>query len=87
MWKSVFIMYTVGLVSKSCLKTFSYSSFEEANKEFKSWMKIFKLNNVVEHSTTIIEKDTTDSITSVKIIFHVAHDLEYYIMFLAKNKN
>lgn len=79
-------MYTVGLISKSCLKTYFYSSFEEANKEFKSWVKIFKLNNVVEHSTTIIDRDDTDSVTGVKTIFRVAHDSEDYIMFLSKNK-
>lgn len=80
-------MYTVGLISKSTLRTFYYKSFEEADKEFKYWRNSFKKNNVVEASTTTIERNSADVITSIKTIFRVAHQYEYYIMFLSRSDN
>lgn len=80
-------MYTVGLISKSTLRTFYYKSFEEANKEFKSWRNCFKNNNVVEASTTVIERNSADVITSIKTVFRVAHQCEASIMFLSRSDN
>ena len=80
-------MYTVGLVSESTLRTFYYTSFEEANKEFKSWVKIFKQNNVIEYSTTVIDINSADVITGVRTIFRKAHTLEDYIRFLSRSDN
>lgn len=80
-------MYTVGLISESTLRTFYYKSFEEANKEFKHWRANFKNNNVVEASTTVIERDSADVIISVKTIFRIAHKYEDYTMFLSRSDN
>lgn len=80
-------MYTVGLISKSTLRTFYYKSFEEADKEFKYWRNCFKKNNVVEASTTTIERNSADVITSIKTIFRVAHTYEDYTMFLSRSDN
>lgn len=80
-------MYTVGLISKSTLRTFCYKSFEEADKEYKYWLGCFKSNNVVESRTTIIERDCADKIISVKNIFKVDHDSDLYFMILSKDKN
>lgn len=80
-------MYIVGLISKSTLRTFYYKSFEEADKEFKHWRANFKNNNVVEASTTVIERNSANVITSVKTIFRVAYQYESYIMFLSRSDN
>lgn len=80
-------MYTIGLISKSNLKTYSYSNYEEAKKKHKSWIHCFKLNNLVKYSTTIIDRDDTDSVVSVKTIFVVEGESEAYTIFLSKNAN
>lgn len=80
-------MWTVGLVSKECCKTYHYDSFDEAEKEYKDWLKCFKSNNIVESRTTIIERDSMDKITSIKSILRVNRELDLYFMFLSKDKN
>lgn len=79
-------MYTVGLISEeNCLKTHSYNSLEEARKELKDWECCFRNNNVVESSTTMINKNKLEEITGIKIIFEL-RDSKNYIMFLSKNR-
>ena len=79
-------MYTVGLINKyEVLRTFTYSNLEEARKELKSWEKIFRLNNNVKYSTTIIERDALEQIAKVKIIFEVEDSR--YIMFMCSTVN
>ena len=51
-------MWTVGLISKDCCKTYHYEGFAEAEKEYKYWLGCFKNNNAVESRTTIIERET-----------------------------
>ena len=80
-------MWTVGLISKDCCKTYHYEDFAEAEKEYKYWLECFKSNNVVESRTTIIERDCADKIISVKNIFKVDHDLDLHFMILSKDKN
>lgn len=80
-------MWTVGLISKECCKTYHYDSFAEAEKEYKYWLKCFKSNNIVEARTTIIERDSMDKITSIKSILRVNRELDLYFMFLSKDKN
>ena len=80
-------MWTVGLISKECCKTYHYEGFAEAEKEYKYWLGCFKNNNVVESRTTVIERDCIDKIISVKNIFKVAHDPDLYFMILSKDKN
>ena len=80
-------MYTVGLISKDCCKTYHYEGFAEAEKEYKYWLGCFKNNNAVESRTTIIERDCVDKIISVKNIFKVDHDSDLYFMILSKDKN
>ena len=80
-------MWTVGLISKDCCKTYHYESFAEAEKEYKYWLGCFKNNNAVESRTTIIERDCVDKIISVKNIFKVDHDSDLYFMILSKDKN
>lgn len=80
-------MFTVGLISKECIKTYSYDSLEEARKYLKSWKNVFICNNSVESYTTIIEKDRCGTIESAKYIFRLEHSLDLYYMFLSKNKN
>ena len=41
-------MWTVGLISKECCKTYHYEDFAEADKEYKYWLGCFKNNNAVE---------------------------------------
>ena len=79
-------MWTVGLISKECCKTYHYDSFEEAEKEYKYWLKCFVLNNIVENRTTIIERDSK-GIKSIKNIIAVEHTSELYFMFLSKDIN
>ena len=80
-------MWTVGLISKECCKTYHYEDFAEAEKECKYWLGCFKNNNAVESRTTIIERDCVDKIISVKNIFKVDHDSDLYFMILSKDKN
>ena len=80
-------MWTVGLISKDCCKTYHYEGFAEAEKEYKYWLGCFKNNNAVESRTTIIERDCIDKIISVKNIFKVDHDSDLYFMILSKDKN
>ena len=80
-------MWTVGLISKDCCKTYHYEGFAEAEKEYKYWIGCFKNNNAVESRTTIIERDCVDKIISVKNIFKVDHDSDLYFMILSKDKN
>ena len=80
-------MYTVGLISKECCKTYHYEGFAEAEKEYKYWLGCFKNNNAVESRTTIIERDCVDNIISVKNILKVAHDSDFYFMILSKDRN
>ena len=80
-------MWTVGLISKDCCKTYHYEGFAEAEKEYKYWLGCFKNNNAVESRTTIIERDCVDKIISVKNIFKVDHDSDLYFMILSKDKN
>ena len=80
-------MWTVGLISKECCKTYHYEGFAEAEKEYKYWLGCFKNNNAVESRTTIIERDYVDKIISVKNIFKVDHDSDLYFMILSKDKN
>ena len=80
-------MWTVGLISKECCKTYHYEGFAEAEKEYKYWLGCFKNNNAVESRTTIIERDCVDEIISVKNILKVAHDSDLSFMILSKDKN
>ena len=80
-------MWTVGLISKDCCKTYHYEGFAEAEKEYRYWLGCFKNNNAVESRTTIIERDCVDKIISVKNIFKVDHDSDLYFMILSKDKN
>ena len=80
-------MFTVGLISKECIKTYSYDSLEEARKELKEWRNAFLNNNSVESYTTIIERDMCNTVKSIKLIFRLEHSLDLYYMFLSKNKN
>ena len=80
-------MWTVGLISKECCKTYHYEGFAEAEEEDKYWLGCFKNNNAVESRTTIIERDCVDKIISVKNIFKVDHDSDLYFMILSKDKN
>lgn len=80
-------MYTVGLISiYECCKTYSYDSLERAKNELASWRKIFLNNNVVTSSHTLIERDATDTVVSIKHYFRVKNSSEGYIMFLSKNR-
>lgn len=80
-------MYTVGLVSiYECCKTYSYETLEQAKYELMTWKKCFLNNNVVTKQTTIIERDDTDTVVSIKHYFRVKDSSEGYIMFLCKNK-
>lgn len=80
-------MWTVGLISNECCKTYHYDSFTEAEKKYKYWLECFKSNNVVENRTTIIERDSMDKITSIKNILRVTQNLNLYFMFLSKDIN
>jgi hypothetical protein len=81
-------MFTVGLISRECIKTYNYTSLELAKEELKSWKSIFMNNHNVKSYTTIIERDGNDnSIKSIKYIFGLEHTLGLYYMFLSKNNN
>lgn len=80
-------MWTVGLISKECCKTYHYEDFAEADKEYKDWLKVFKLNNVIKSRTTIIERDSMDAVISVKNIIKVAHKSDLIFMILSKDIN
>lgn len=80
-------MFTVGLLSKECIKTYNYDSLELAKKELKEWRNAFLNNNSVESYTTIIERDRCSTIESIKLIFKLEHSRDLSYMFLSKNKN
>ena len=80
-------MWTVGLISKECCKTYHYNDFTEAEKEYKIWFKYFKLNNDIESRTTVIMRDCNDKIKSIKNIISVKHDLGLYYLFLSEDIN
>lgn len=80
-------MFTVGLISKECIKTYNYDSLELAKKELKEWKNAFLNNNSVESYTTIIERDGCNTVESIKYIFRLEHSLDLYYMFLSKNTN
>lgn len=78
-------MWTVALISKSSCKTYHYKDFAEADNEYKTWLKFFKLNNNIKSRTTMIERDEDDNINSVKNIITLAHTFETYYMILSKD--
>lgn len=80
-------MYTVGLVSRGCIKTYKYTFLEEARKELNVWKNSFINNNNVESYTTIIERNECNTIESIKYIFRLKHSLDLYYMFVSKNMN
>ena len=80
-------MWTVGLISKECCKTYHYNDFTEAEKEYKIWLNYFKLNNDIESRTTVINRDCNDKIKSIKNIISVNHGLELYFLFLSEDVN
>ena len=80
-------MWTVGLISKECCKTYHYNDFTEAEKEYKIWLKCFKLNNDIESRTIVIKRDCDDKIKSIKSIISVNHCSELYYLFLSKDIN
>ena len=80
-------MWTVGLISKECCKTYHYNDFTEAEKEYKVWLNYFKLNNDIESRTTVIMRDCNDKIKSIKNIISVKHDLGLYYLFLSEDIN
>ena len=78
-------MYTVGLIDKQeCLRTFNLDSLAEAKEELKYWRDSFMNNNVVKRRSTVIEREETDEIKSVKEIF-ILETYKTVIMFLCKN--
>ena len=78
-------MWTVALISNSTCKTYHYKDFAKADKEYKTWLKLFKINNNIKSRTTIIERDENDNINSVKNIITLNHTLETYYMILSKD--
>lgn len=77
-------MWVLGLINENdCCKTYVYSSYEEAKKELDSFKKMFKNNNVVERSTTMVVRDICDRVEQVKIVFEL-RDYNKSIMFLSK---
>ena len=80
-------MWTVGLISKECCKTYHYESFEEAEKEYKYWLGCFKSNNVVASRIIVIERDSMNKLTSITNILRVAHNSDLYFIILSKDRN
>ena len=80
-------MWTVGLISKECCKTYHYNDFTEAEKEYKTWLNCFKLNNDIKFRTTVINRDCDDKIKSIKNIISVNNNSELYFLFLSKDIN
>ena len=80
-------MFTVGLLSKERIKTYSYDSLELARKELKEWRNAFLNNNSVESYTTIIERDRCNTVKSIKLIFKLEHSRDLSYMFLSENEN
>lgn len=80
-------MFTVGLVSQECMKTFNYGSIELAQRKLEEWKNSFMDRNSVESYTTIIERDGCNTVESIKYIFRLEHSLDLYYMFLSKNTN
>ena len=80
-------MFTVGLISKECIKTYNYDSLELAKKELKEWRNAFLNNNSVESYTTIIERDRCNTVKSIKLIFKLEHSRDLSYMFLSENEN
>lgn len=80
-------MFTIGLIDeKDVLKTYCYSDYNIALKEFKDWKKCFLNNNVVVSRTSITERNEIDEIDSIKIIFYLKN-YDKVILFLSKSKN
>lgn len=80
-------MYTVGIISKSSCKTYSYESFEEADKQLNNLRQYLLDDNDGVNFTTIIERLTNTEIVSIRHIFRMSSSLEDYILFLQKNSN
>lgn len=80
-------MWIVGLINENdCCKTYICRSYDDAKKELDSFKKIFKNNNIVERSTTIVVRDLYDNVEQVKILFEL-NNHNKYIMFLNKSKD
>lgn len=80
-------MYALGLIYKQTLRTYSYSNFNKANKEFKKFSKFIKKSYNIISSTTIIDRNSSNSVLNIKTIFYVGDDLREYTIFLSKNIN
>lgn len=77
-------MWVLGLIDEyDCCKNYVYNSYEEAKKELDFLKKMFKNNNVVQRSTTIVVRDICDRVEQVKIVFELK-GYDKYIMFLSK---
>ena len=81
-------MWTVGLISKECCKTYHYNDFTEAEKEYKIWLNCFKLNNDIKFRTTVINRDCNDKIKSIKNITNdcAKNSINYAYYLLYSNK-
>lgn len=78
-------MYTVGLISESVLKTYSFSSREDAVTDLKTWKYQFLNNNYVKSRKTIISRNEIGEIIEIREIFTLSNK-QVVTMFMNENE-
>lgn len=78
-------MYTVGLISESVLKTYSFSSIQDAVEDLKIWKHQFLNNNYVKARKTIISRNEIGEIIEIREIFTLSNK-QVVTLFMNENE-
>lgn len=78
-------MYTVGLISESVLKTYSFSTRQDALADLKTWKYQFLNNNNVKARKTIIYRNEIGEIIEKREIFTLSNK-QVVTMFMNENE-
>lgn len=78
-------MYTVGLISESVLKTYNFSSRQDAVADLRTWRHQFLNNNCVKSRKTIISRNEIGEIIEMREIFTLSNK-QVVTMFMNENE-
>lgn len=78
-------MFTVGLIAENILKTYSFSSRQDAVADLKTWKHQFLNNNYVKSRKTIISRNEIGEIIEIREIFTLSNK-QVVTMFMNENE-
>lgn len=78
-------MYTVGLITETRLKTYSFSTRKDAVEGIRNWKTTFLNNNYVKSRKTIISRNEIGEIIEKREIFTLSNK-QVVTMFMNENE-